>query len=153
MPICHCKKGTMSQCKVADSYEDQIDCHFFRGASKSLGVLRCMFLNTQMNNHCWSPKAQRIAAHDETDIVDAEDEEELSLGDLIEKDIDEMLPDGDRQYCLDCLHYPCSSVKAAERKKGGRSLSKDELGDLGTGCDNYVDRVAYMATIKGGAAP
>ncbi len=135
---CYCKKGIMSQCKVADNYGYQTDCHFFREASKSLGVLRCMFLNTSMNDHCWSPRAQSQATLDGSGSV--EDEEELSLGDLIEKDIDEMLPDGDRQYCLDCLHYPCSNVKAVERKHGGRSLSKNELWDIGTKCNIYFNR-------------
>lgn len=117
-----------------------------------------MFLNTNMNNHCWSPRAQRVAAaYDEVDAVDAETEE-TTLEDEIEVELGDLLQDEDkpRQYCLDCLHCPCSDVKAAERKNGGRSLSVNELWDLATGCDGYLNRTKYMATVnstKGGATP
>ena len=154
--ICHCKKGMMSQCEAADSFSDQLCCHFFERATRKT---KCMFLTETMNNHCWSPGAQAAAAaFEEIDAVDT-DTEELTLEDAIEEELEEMLEDRPRQYCLSCIHYPCSEVKATERKNNVSHLSENELWDLGTMCDNYSDRAAHMATIsinaagKGGNVP
>ena len=147
MPICHCKKGVMAQCEEADSYPDQQNCFFFEQATKNN---KCMFLTETMNNHCWSPGAQSIAAaYGEIDVVDA-DTEELTLGDIIGEDVDDLPEDKKRprQYCLDCIHFPCSEVKATERKNNGRKLHEHELWELGTLCDNFSDRKSLAAAIN-----
>lgn len=135
MTICHCKQGVMSQCGEAASYEDQRLCSFFEEASRAK---RCMFLNESMNNHCWSPDAQRST--NGIDIVDSEIKE-MTLEDLMEE-VDDLLPDKDngkevRQFCGNCIHLPCSEVKAEERRTGQQHLSDNELWSLGSVCNNY----------------
>ena len=155
MPICYCKTGVMSQCEAAGCFTDQQCCCYYRRASKTLGVLRCMYLNPNLNNHCWHPGAQRIAAGF-NDV--APETDDTTLEEAIELEIDNMRQekDGPRQYCLSCMHYPCADVKTTERNNKVRHLSENELWDLGTGCAAYLDRVQYQASInstKGGATP
>jgi hypothetical protein len=107
----------MSEC-IAPNYSSQAVCF---GFEKSSVATRCMHLNEDMNNHCWSLVAQNIGLRDE--IVDG---------------IDDIIPPvGKDTSCLNCTRYPCTYIKTKIRSAEPDQLTMDDLRAEANNCQGF----------------
>lgn len=128
--VSYCRQGNMSQC-VADNYGEQLACSF---SDKATADKRCMHRNENMDNHCWSPKAQAYSR--EHGVVRMEDVEgeEYSIEDFLED------PPSTRRNCHSCVMYACYDVVQAAADASDRGgLTDGDLWEIGSNCKDYID--------------
>ena len=117
---CFCKTGIMSEC-VAPNYGSQAVCV---GFEKSGVASRCMHLNEDMNNHCWSLVAQDIGLRDE--IVDGVDDT-TPPSVHVDKDTS----------CISCIRYSCTYLQTKMRATEPNQLTMDDLRAEAHNCQGY----------------
>lgn len=127
--VCFCdNKGIHSQC-TASSLKMQKACQWFDLSSADT---RCMYFTEERDNHCDSLSAQKQGLNVPDDIVI---EEEISLDESVDKD-------SERKCCLNCLLFSCSKLtllNQSSRDQGHGGLTEDNLWDIASDCDDYVD--------------
>ena len=146
MGICWCKLGMMAQC-TAESVDQQEMCDFY---DSSIGVHKCMNLNTSMRNHCWSKDAQKFSA--QYGVRDMNNpapvaEEELCIDDFIEDEAPEGEFNGRR--CDNCILYACSYViheNQMAQSRGGLTMS--DLEKIAAKCSDYCDEATINASVQ-----
>jgi len=137
--ICFCKPGVMSECDPDGN--DRNMCDFYR---KHSFAPRCTNLNTDMNNHCWSDKAQQFGYHPDGD-PDAIGDEDQDVGQpryiIPEPAVEPTLnPNVVRRSCLGCDNHPLCPLlpmEAAAISKSHNSLTDQDYWTIGTGCSAY----------------
>ena len=138
--VCYCQLGIMSQC-VAASLREQQACWF---SSSSTVEKKCMHLNTDLNNHCWSPRAYDFSQRYGVVRMEDVEEDEICLADEIIIDEPTLIT---RRDCRVCILHPCHDLvqKAnAALHRGG--LADVEYWDIGTMCPEYMDEAMMKAT-------
>jgi len=140
MGICYCEPDVMSRC-VADNYGDQLVCDFF---IKSDCASRCMHRNEDMNNHCWSPEAQRFGI--EYGVVRVED---LEIDEYDESN--DLLPaEAERRTCMSCLQYACTNLVSIAHEamdNGNGMLTDQNYWTIGSGCPEYINENEFMEEV------
>ena len=137
---CFCKKGLMSQCTV--SRPEQIACRFYE---KSMVADRCMNVDENLSNHCWSPKAQAYGyyPHGREDYM----EEELLLEEVELREPPQAVRA--ERTCIDCILYTCSHVIQENQQAQPRGgLTHDDLINIARGCKDYCDAETLNSTIN-----
>ncbi len=129
---CYCKPGPMSQC-VAQDFSDQMSCI---GFTESTVAIRCMHINTNLDNHCDNIDAQRIGLRDA----------EITFG---EDTSGEIIPSTEEEYdirsCTECKRVTCSYLlkeKRAAKPSGG--LTADDLVDIASNCHGFEYREDFI---------
>ena len=141
-----CQNGTMSQCEGAGDPIRQRMCNFW---DKATQANRCSNLNENLNNHCWSPKAQAVGYHPPEEYagldLELDDESRDDLLDLVE------MAEAQRveRSCVDCILFTCSHViheNSMAQPRGG--LTHDDLCNIARGCTEYDDEETMKAKIN-----
>ena len=138
-----CQNGVMSQCEGAGDPVRQRMCNFW---DKSTQGDRCTNLNENLNNHCWSPKAQAVGYHPpeeyagldlEVDDIDNYIDDDFAL-------VDEVV-----RCCTDCILFTCSHIiheNSMAQPRGG--LTHDDLCNIARGCIEYEDEETMKSKIN-----
>lgn len=139
--ICYCEQDIMSQC-VAKDLTEQLACSF---SNQSAVREACMHLNTDLNNHCWNPEAQKFSI--KYGVVRIEDVESATVDDEYGKPLTDTT---DRRTCRGCLQYTCHylvSIAAEAQASGSGGLTDQDYWEIGSGCPEYINENEFMEEV------
>ena len=134
--ICFCKKGIMSEC--CPEGHDTKQCHWYQ---KHSYYDRCSFFNEDMNNHCWSQRAQDTPY-------------ELPIQCNDRRSVNNDLPVAviAEPSCNNCVNYPCQVLIQLDREAcaaNGMGLTHQDLITIAKQCNDYNDEVILTDLLKG----